>query len=794
MSLTTSVEAAPAQAFINDLASTAAPAAPAGLLKILILEAVAADAGRIERSLRKAGMAFVAKRVATRGGFVEALETFRPDAVLADHTGPAFPGGDALAYTRRTHPEVPVVILARELAEAAAIDLLRAGARDCVLKSSLNRLAASVARAVSLEEGIRARKAAEAALRHSEVKFRTLVETTTDVIWELDDRGCLTYLSPGAKELHGYDAAELIGKPVLDLLTEPERPTVAAFLQSVIAEGEAFALLETWCRHRDGRDIAVEVSGNPVFDEGGRLTGFRGMTRDVTRRQRAEENLRASEQRFRLLVEAAPDAILLYDFDADRFISANQAAERLFACGRDEILKSGLPHFYTPAQPDGRPVPESFADNARRALGGEQVVYERRIRTAAGDERLCEVTLVRLPSAPQQRRLRASFIDVTERRRADLAVRRLERTLRLLSLGNEVVIRATDEGDLLREMCRVIVETGGYRMAWIATVEHDAGKSVTPVAWAGEVADYLVNARITWAEEPRGNGPLGRAIRSGAPQVTQDFASDPRAAPWHAAAAERGFAASAVLPLKNGEVFAALMIYAAETDVFDADALNLLQELADDLAYGIRALRDRVNGRAAEERWRASLEATVGAIASTVETRDPYTAGHQQRVARLAVAIAHALGLSDDRIHGLALAGIVHDVGKITIPAEILSKPGRLSALEYQLIQQHAQAGYEILKGVDFPWPIADMVRQHHERLDGLGYPQGLKGDQILTEAKILAVADVVEAMVSHRPYRPGCGIDAALGEIANGSGRLYDPAAVEACVALFRRDAFRFE
>jgi putative nucleotidyltransferase with HDIG domain len=265
--------------------------------------------------------------------------------------------------------------------------------------------------------------------------------------------------------------------------------------------------------------------------------------------------------------------------------------------------------------------------------------------------------------------------------------------------------------------------------------------------------------------------------------------------PWQDAASESGFRSSVVLPLKNAAgVFAALMIYSAETDAFDTDELKLLQELADDLAFGIRSLREHTAHEALNQRWRTSLEATVGAIANTVEMRDPYTSGHQQRVARLAVAMARQMALPEHQIQGLYLAGIIHDVGKINIPSEILNKPGKISKLEYQLIQGHAEAGYDIVKGVDFPWPIADMVRQHHERLDGSGYPQGLKGDQILPEARILAIADVVEAMMSHRPYRAALGIEAALAEIEQGKGRLYDPEAVEACIALFRHKGFSFE
>jgi HD-GYP domain-containing protein (c-di-GMP phosphodiesterase class II) len=427
-------------------------------------------------------------------------------------------------------------------------------------------------------------------------------------------------------------------------------------------------------------------------------------------------------------------------------------------------------------------------------LAGEELIYERRILNGLGQERLCQVTLVQMPS-PGQRLLRASFIDITERKAAERTLQRLNRTLRTLSHGNEALVRAASEPELVTEMCRVIVETGGYRMAWVGIPQEDAAKSVTPVAWAGEVGQYLETARITWADEARGRGPHGRAIRSGEPQVTQDLGADPGMAPWREAAKERGFAASVVLPLKDASgVFAALTIDSGETGAFDTDELKLLQELADDLAFGIRSLRDRRAHETLDQRWRTSLEATVGAIANTVEMRDPYTSGHQQRVARLAVAMARQMALPEHRIQGLYLAGIIHDVGKINIPAEILNKPGKISKIEYQLIQGHAEAGYDIVKGVDFPWPIADMVRQHHERLDGSGYPQGLHGEAILPEARILAVADVVESMMSHRPYRAALGIDAALAEIENGKGGLYDPEAVDVCIALFRRHGFGFE
>ena len=220
---------------------------------------------------------------------------------------------------------------------------------------------------------------------------------------------------------------------------------------------------------------------------------------------------------------------------------------------------------------------------------------------------------------------------------------------------------------------------------------------------------------------------------------------------------------------------------------------GLLEELANDLAYGIVTLRTRKEHEQHTVILRQSLEQSIQTIAATVEARDPYTAGHQRRVGELATAIAQEMGLPEDQINGIHLAAIIHDLGKIHVPAEILSKPGKLTDIEFMLIKQHPQDGYDILKDVKFPWPIADMILQHHERLDGSGYPQGLKGDQILLESRILAVADVVEAMSSHRPYRAALGIEPALDEIRRGRGSLYDPAVVDACLKLFEEKRFTF-
>ncbi len=190
---------------------------------------------------------------------------------------------------------------------------------------------------------------------------------------------------------------------------------------------------------------------------------------------------------------------------------------------------------------------------------------------------------------------------------------------------------------------------------------------------------------------------------------------------------------------------------------------------------------------------RSAMNSIIDAMAFTVETRDPYTAGHQRRVTDLARAIAAEMGLSDDEIDGIRMAGVIHDLGKISIPAEILSKPGKLSPIEFELIKTHPQTGYDILKNIEFPWPVAQIVYQHHEKLDGSGYPLGVSGSDILIESRVLTVADVVEAIASHRPYRAALGIEKSLEEIVRLRGLHFDAAVVDACVTLFNERGFQF-
>jgi len=228
---------------------------------------------------------------------------------------------------------------------------------------------------------------------------------------------------------------------------------------------------------------------------------------------------------------------------------------------------------------------------------------------------------------------------------------------------------------------------------------------------------------------------------------------------------------------KDGTVFPAL-ISAEETDLLGTPSIIMMT-------------RDITEQKESAERLNRALNQAIAAFALTLEKRDPYTAGHQDRVSRLAAAIAKKLGLSQEQLEGLRLGGIIHDIGKIYVPAEILTRPGRLTEVEFAMVKTHAQVGYDIVRNVEFPWPVATIIHQHHERLDGSGYPLGLKGDEILLESQILAVADVVEAMASHRPYRPGLGSQKALDQVREGAGIHYNREAVAACEYLIQKAGY---
>lgn len=472
---------------------------------------------------------------------------------------------------------------------------------------------------------------------------------------------------------------------------------------------------------------------------------------------------------------------------ADGLITfANPAAARMLGYAPEELVGK---HWADIVPPDVRPRIEETYERRRQ---GRSDRYE--VELLRKDGRRFPALVSGSPRFEGRRFVgtQAVVTDVSALKRAEARLRHLNLVLQSMRKVNQLITREKDRDRLLEGACRTLVKTRGYHSAWIALLEA-GGKPATAVA-AGLGEEFaLLKAQLK-------SGHLNECVRRALAYPGVTAIEDPKSTcgncpllgrePYKRALATR---------LEHeGRVYGVLSVSIPLEFALDPEEKRLFGEIADDIAaalyrIGLEEEREQAERRLEEafRQIRRSLEGVVGALSAVAERRDPYTAGHSRRVAKLACAIARELGLSEDRVEGLRVAALLHDIGKTSVPAEILAKPSRLTELEFGIIKAHPQAAWEILSGIEFPWPVAEVVLQHHERLDGSGYPRGLKGEEILLEARILAVADVVEAMSSHRPYRPARTLEEALREIERGKGVLYDPQVVEACLRLLSQGGF---
>ncbi|AWI77526.1 PAS sensor protein [Parazoarcus communis] len=503
----------------------------------------------------------------------------------------------------------------------------------------------------------------------------------------------------------------------------------------------------------------------------------------------ADKALRRSEARYRRLFESAQDGVLLINAKTAEIEDANPFLIDLLGYSFNELM--GKKIWELGAFKDTALNMEAFAE-----LQTEHYIRYDDLPLVAKNGAKYHVEFVsNLYDCEGIDVIQCNIRDNTKRHVAEIALKAATRALKMLSESNIALLTSKSESILLQEYCRIAVETGCYLMAWVGLGENGPEKKVSIVSSFGRVDGYLDIVDTDWADSPSGDGPAGRAIRTGEVQAIDDISADASAIPWRLEAIKRGYRSLIAIPFKlPDDSTACLTLYGSNCDVWSPPEIRLLREIASDLEFGISALRTAVANVAYQVNLRESLEQTIQVIADTTEQRDSYTAGHQRRVAQICSRIGAELGLSEDRVHGLHLAASIHDMGKIGIPSEILSKPRKLTDLEFRLIKEHAQFGFNIMKSVNFPWPIAEIILQHHERIDGSGYPRGLKGADLLLESKILAVADVVEAMASHRPYRAALGIEAALTEITTQRGITLDAEVVDACLRIFQQQAFRIE
>lgn len=504
---------------------------------------------------------------------------------------------------------------------------------------------------------------------------------------------------------------------------------------------------------------------------------------DISELARARKALDSSEERYRLIFEKSNEAIFFGHPDGS-VDAANPAACAMFGYSEAEFIAIGRAGVMDGSDPR---LPAALEERRRQGVFCGELRCVRR----DGNRFPAQVSSTLFLDSKGEERTSILIQDISERVRREAQIKHINRILRTVSACNEDLVRARNEADLLDAICRDIVEIGGYLLAWVAVPDVASAGTNQPIAWSGSKAIFQAHRELDHDPEHLRNCLVSAALRTRHTQICNHLNATPECS--FSELSLLGVQSALSLPLLNDELqLGALTIYATQADAFDAAEVALMEELAADLAYGIAALRTAQERDRYLRHFEQAMQSTVTAMARTLEMRDPYTAGHQQRVTALAAAIAGEMALEPRLIEGIKFGGMIHDIGKIGVPAEILSKPGRLTPIEMQLIRQHPETGRQIVADIDFPWPMAKMIEQHHERMDGSGYPAGLKGDEILLEARILAVADVVEAMSAHRPYRAGLGMDVALAEIERGSGQLYDAAVVAACVKLVRENGMR--
>ncbi len=641
---------------------------------------------------------------------------------------------------------------------------------------------------------ITARKQAETRLRKSRKILAEAQRIAHIGSWELDLVTNTLYWSDEIYRIFEIDAQQFGAsyEAFLDAIHPEDRESVNKAYTDSLQKRTPYQI-EHRLLMKNGSVKYVLERCETVYDENGNALRSTGTVQDVSERKQAEIALRESKEQYDDMAKRIPAGIYLYRLCADGSDRFDYVSPRF--CQILNVVQAEVSHnaglVFTGAYSEDR---ESLLCANRRAVETKQPLrWEGRFPIRG------EIRWIKIESDPTVLPTGDSLwngvvTDITERKLAEIALGHANRALHTLSTVNRELVRASEENALLQAICAAIVDQQGYRMVWVGYVQHDQNKSIKRVASCGDTHGVLEKVRPTWAEEGVGSGPSGHAVRSGQTQICGDITADPQYQPWSAELVRQGCVSSIALPLRNnGEVFGILHAYGDEVNAFTRKEVSLLEEMANDLAFGVRSLRIR------RERDRAMqlnaqhlalmhevLQQTVTAISKAVEARDPYTAGHQRRVADLACAIARQMALDDDQIEGIRMGATIHDIGKIQIPAEMLTKPYGLTRFELLIIREHPRVGYEILKDIHFPWPVSEIAFQHHERMDGSGYPQGLKGDQICLEARIVTVADVVEAMSSHRPYRASLGIEAALAEIRENRGTYYDAQVVDACLALF--------
>jgi PAS domain S-box-containing protein len=591
------------------------------------------------------------------------------------------------------------------------------------------------------------RRNMEEKLRDEEQLFRTLTEQSSDLIILINREFKVAYINPSVEIYLGLRHEDIIGSEIYNYVHPDDFELVADEFSTFFNDTNSnIHKAEIRISNKDGTWHMVEAVGTSLIQDNIAKVVIVNL-RDITERKLAQELLNRSEEQYRLLADHMKDQVWLMDLNINiTYISPS--VERLLGYSSEEIKKLPLDKLLTP-------------ESLKKALDFTSIRMPKAIEASSRDLifRTLELEFIRKSGETIWGECSFSLIrdekgkavsilgesrEITERKQMEHELRASESNFRNSLDESPMGVRiSTLEGETIYAN-RTILDIYGYN-----SIEELKIRSIRERYTPESYAQWQERKEKRLKGEP---GPSEYEIN---------------------------------VVRKNGEI---RHLHVLRKAIF-WNGKKQFQIIYQDITER-RQAEEKL--RATLENLRQSIKATIQVLGMASEARDPYTAGHHKRVSHLARAIAQEKGLSRHAVEGIRMAGSIHDIGKLSVPAEILSKSTRLTDLEFSLIKEHSQSGYEMLKNVESPWPLAEIIIQHHERMNGSGYPKKLKGDQIIVAARIMAVADVVEAMSSHRPYRPALGIEAALEEIEKNKGVLYDETVVDACLKLFREKGYQ--
>ncbi len=590
-------------------------------------------------------------------------------------------------------------------------------------------------------------KKVEDALRESEEKYRTLVEHANDGIAIIQDYRVM-FLNRRLADMYGDTPDQIIGRMFVDFVHPSAMPKLVEHYDRRMAGKTIENIYETTLKMKTGDPVEVEINARVITFNG--KPADLVIVRDISERRNAETAMKQQSDLINRMMETSPVGITMSN-PQGQIVFANSQAEHIFGLKKDEINQRS---YNDPAWKitdfHGNPV---LDDNLpfTRVMKTKKPVNDVRHAIQHPDGRQVMLSINAAPLLNEKSEIEAvvfTLTDITKRLKTEDSLMKSEEKFR---------VTAESTSDLLWEW-----DIPNKRLDWFGDIDGALGYQPGEFPRTIDAWESAVHPD----DHDRVMAMLERHLNDREPYHIEYrvLRKDNQISWW----VDRGTA----LRDQKGLPY---RMYGACSDITE------YRKTQEALQASLVRLSQTMNG-------------TINALANTLAKRDPYTLSHQQRVTELVIAIGQVMGLSEKQLNGIRIAATLHDIGKIYVPAEILSKPARLSDAEFKIVKTHSQAGFEILESIDFDWPVAQVVLQHHERINGTGYPAGLSDRDILFEAKILAVADVVEAMLSHRPYRAAHPQDKALEEIAEHRGQRYNAEVVDICLMLFREKQFTFK